>query len=152
VSIDSRALFNVLTGYAASSGLFDSVTGHEPKAAPSPTGVSASIWWAGTEPILSSGVNSVSVRVEFQCRVYTTMLQEPQDDIDPRIMDAVDVMFTALIGDFDFGSQARYVDVLGSDGERLRAVPGYLTQDSKVFRVADIFVPVLVNDAYAEVA
>lgn len=151
MTIDTRQAFATLTGYAASSGFFDSVNGHEPKSAPN-TGVSASFWVTDLRAIQSSGLTSVSVRLEFACRIALNMLTEPQDDIDPRIMDATDSMLSALCGDFDFGSQARYIDILGSDGEPLRAQPGYVEQDTKMFRVMVIFIPILINDAYAEVA
>jgi hypothetical protein len=151
MSIDSRQAFATLTGYAASSGFFDSVNGHEPKSAPG-TGVSASFWINDLRPIQSSGLAAVSMRLEFACRIALNMLTEPQDDIDPAVMDAVDAMLGALIGDFDFGGQGRYIDVLGSDGEPLRAQPGYVNQDSKMFRVMVILIPILINDAYTEVA
>ena len=114
--------------------------------------MTAAVWINDLRPIQSSGLASVSVRLEFCCRIGLSMLTEPQDDIDPRVMDAVDSMFLALCGDFDFGSQARYIDLLGSDGEALRALAGYVEQDSKMFRVVTIFVPILINDAYVEVA
>lgn len=153
MSIDSRAMFNALTSLAAKTGQFQSVTGHEPKSAPAPSDVSCSIWANDLRPVQSSGLSSISIRLEFACRIYTSMLQEPQDGIDPRILDATDALFSAIIGNFDLDlSDTRYVDVLGSDGEGLRALPGYLTQDGKVFRVMEIFVPIIINDAYPEVA
>lgn len=151
MSIDTRQAFATLTGYAARSGYFDSVNGHEPKAAPG-SGVSASFWVNDLRTIQSSGLASVSVRLEFACRIAMNMLTEPQDDIDPSVMDATDSMFLALCGDFDFGSQVRYIDLLGSDGEPLRAQAGYVDQDSKKFRVMVIFIPILINDAYVMVS
>ena len=153
MGLNSRAMFNALTSLAAATGQFDFVTGHEPKGAPSATGLTCAVWLGDIRPIQSSGQASVSMRVEFQCRIFTSMLQEPQDGIDPRIMDAVDSFLAAIIGNFDLDlSDGRYVDVLGSDGDSLRAIPGYLEQDRKLFRIMEVFVPVLVNDVYAEVA
>jgi len=153
MAIDSAALFNALTSFAASSGQFDSVTGHEPKAAPAPTGVSCSVWVSDLRPIQSSGLASVSMRIEFTMRVYTSMLQEPQDGIDPRVLGATDAIFSALAGNFDIDvNGVRYIDVFGSDGEQLRAVAGFADQDGKKFRVMEVFVPVVLNDVYSEVA
>ena len=144
---DPVQAFATLTGYAASSGLFDAVNGHEPKAAPA-TGLAASFWINDLRTIQSSGLDSASMRLEFACRISMNMLTEPQDDIDPAVLRAAWSMFMALCGDFDFGSQARYIDTLGSDGEPLRAAPGYVNQDSKIFRVMVIYIPVLINDAF----
>jgi hypothetical protein len=152
MAIDSVALFNALTSLAASSGQFDVVTGHEPKGAPTLTGVSCAVWVSDLRTIQSSGLASVSMRIEFTMRVYTNMLQEPQDSIDPRILGATDAIFSALAGNFDIDvNGVRYIDVLGSDGEALRATAGFADQDGKKFRVMEIFVPVILNDVYAEV-
>jgi hypothetical protein len=148
MAIDSRALINELTTAASTRGLFDSVNGHEPKAAPPRSGVSCAVWWSGLNSVRSSGLGALSVRVQFTMRIYTSMLQEPQDAIDPAVMDAADALFAYLAADFEISGQARYVDLLGSDGEPMGATPGYLTQDGKVFRTVDIMVPVIINDAY----
>lgn len=150
MSIDARGLIATLEGYCASSGMFETVVGHEPQSAPTRTGLTAAVQFMEMRSC-TSGLNSTSVRVELWVRVFTNGLQKPEDDIDPRIMDAADVIFGALCGDFDFGSQARYVDLRGSDGEPLRALAGYITIDKTQFRTVDVVVPVLINDAYAEV-
>ncbi len=153
MGINSTGLMNALTSMASSSGLFINVLGHEPKAAPTTDGMTCAVWWMGIAPVLSSGQSAVSVRVEFWMRVYNSMLQEPQDNIDPQVMVATDYLLETLFGNFDIDvGGTRYVDVFGADGDGVRATPGYLTQDSKAFRTVDIVVPVIVNDAYLEVA
>lgn len=152
MTINSKAIMDQLTSYAAASGLFESVIGHEPKAAPPRTGVACGVWFDNLTTVQSSGLAAASVRLEFTMRIFTSMLQEPQDSIDPRVMDATDAMFTALIGDFDVAGNARYLDVLGSDGDPLRAESGYVDQDGTKFRVVTISIPIIINDAYVEVA
>jgi hypothetical protein len=92
------------------------------------------------------------LRVLMDQGIYMSMLAEPQDDIDPRLMEATDKLFASLVGDFTLGGQARYIDVFGSEGESLRADPGYISQDGKIFRVMTIAVPVILNDVHEEVA
>lgn len=153
MTIDPDAYFNALTSLAAESGFFDTTTGHEPKAAPSSTGVSCSVWFNDMSAVQSSGLASASIRIEFTMCVYTSMLSEPQDGIDPRIIRAAGSLFTALIGEFALSlGDARYVDVFGSDGEQLRAIGGYLDQDGKKFRVINTMVPIIINDAFTESA
>jgi len=149
--LNSSRFLDYVTSLAASLGLFDSVTGHEPKAAPAPTGVSCSVWVSSLRPA-SSGVASVSVRLEIQARCYTSMLTDPQDAIDPKVTDAAGLLMNALIGNFTVAGQARAVDVFGMDGEGLRATAGYLNQDGKLFRVMDVMIPIIVNDLWNEVA
>lgn len=149
--IDSRGLFDALTTFAATSGQFDSVTGHEPNSSPSQTGVSCSVWFSALTNALS-GLSGLSIRVEFQVRIYASVLKSDGDSIDPRVMDAADAFMTSLVGSFTLAGKARYVDLLGSEGEGLRAIAGYIEQNDAKFRVIDIMVPIIINDAYTEIA
>lgn len=146
--IDIDDLFSKLTSGMQASGLFVSVLQHEPKAAPSSDGITGAVWNATISPIQRSGQDALSMRVQFQVRIFSSMLAEPQDGIDPAIMRAADSFMAYLAKNFTFSGTTRYTDFLGSEGEGLRATTGYVTQDRKVFRVMDIFVPVLINDAY----
>jgi hypothetical protein len=151
--IDSHGMLNALTTLAAESGMFDQVMGHEPKAAPAQTGLTCGAWVSDLRTVPSSGLASVTMRLEIQLRVFTSMLREPQDSIDPAVLDATDALLFAIVGQFQLGlSDTRYVDILGSDGEPLRATSGYLSQDSKLYRVMDIFVPIVINDVYTYAA
>jgi hypothetical protein len=149
--MDFSAAMDYVTSAAAATGYFDQVTGHEPKAAPGRTGLTASAWVQTWEPA-TSGLNSVSMRFEVTLRIFTSMLQEPQDEIDLRLMQAVDAVFAYVIGHFQGLSGSRYVDVFGADGDRMRAALAYAEQDSKKFRIADITIPVVINDCYTETA
>jgi hypothetical protein len=99
----------------------------------------------------SSGLASTSFRVTFNVRIYSSMLQEPQDAIDPTMLAAVDLLLADYIGSFTLGGLLREVDVRGIDGNPLRVDAGYLGQDGKMYRVLTISVPCVINDLYAEV-
>lgn len=153
MSLDSRAMLTALKDTASKIGAIDSVLGHEPKAAPSVTGVTCAIILMSARPTQSSGLASMSMVVEYWLRLYTSALQDPQDSIDVKVLDATDELLLAIAGQFTLGlSAVRYVDVLGSDSDGLRAEAGYLTQDSKPFRTMDVKVPIVINDAYSLVA
>ena len=66
-------LFDQVTSHAASLGLFDTVTSHEPKNAPG-NGLWCAIWVQGIGPVPSSGLASVSGRVELRVRIGSSML------------------------------------------------------------------------------
>lgn len=147
--MDTTSIMHAVVSHAMSLGLFDSVNQHEPKNAPGGSLI-CSIWWNGTEAVDSSGLASTTARVEFNVRLQIPMLRQPVDRIDPDIMNAQDILMGAYVGDFTLGGLVRQVDVRGIHGEKLRAIPGYITQDQKVFRVADIQLPLIVNDAWTE--
>lgn len=148
---DFRDAIAYVTGAAWQTGLFDAVTGHEPKAAPGRSGLTGSAWVQDWRPV-TSGLSSVSMRFEVTFRVFCSMMTEPQDDIDIAVMTAVDAIMAYFIGHFAGLTGSRYVDVFGADGEGLGASMGYAEQDRAKFRIADITVPVVLNDVYAESA
>ena len=152
MTLNSRAIFTAVQDHAETLAIFDRVGKHEPKNAPG-NGLSCAIWAGPLRAVAAaSGLASVSARMELMIRVYNPMLQKPEDDVDPTVLDAVDALFAAYAGDFELGGLVRDVDLLGQHGTPLSAVPGYLNQDSKLFRVIDVTLPLIINDLWNEVA
>ncbi len=145
-------IFDAVVSDAQRSGYFDKVNRHEPKKAPG-TGLTAAIWLESMEPIgLISGLASTSARLVFKLRVYQHMLMEPQDMIDPRMAKALANLMRRYHDDFDFEGAIRNIDLLGAYGVSLSAITGYLDIDGKMFRIADLTIPCLVNDVWPQVS
>jgi hypothetical protein len=151
MALDSEAIIEAVASHAMASGWFDRVNQHEPKNAPG-YGVTAAVWVEDIRPALSSGLASSSALLVLSVRLYTSMLQEPQDAIDPNMAKAVDALFAAYAGDFTLGGLVRHVDLRGSEGSPLQAKAGYINQDQRMYRVFTITLPVVVNDAWDEEA
>ena len=152
MSFDYQALEDAAVSAALTLGLFDKVQGHEPKNAPG-HGLTAAVWAQEIRPIQAGGLAATSGRVELATRVYTNMLREPQDAIDPAVLKAADALMAAYSGNFDLDiAGVRCVDLLGMYGDPLSARAGYLNQDGKLYRVMTVTVPVIVNDLWVQVA
>ena len=154
MSFDAAAvdnLFAALVTDAELTGLFETVQTHEPKSAPQ-NGLNCSVWVDTIKPVRTSGLNSTSGLVTFFIRIYNSMLAEPQDDIDPQILAAVGVLMNTYSGDFELGDVAdvRMVDLLGAYSDGLSAQAGYMSIDSKMFRVMVITLPVVLNDMFPQ--
>ena len=150
--MNASALMSSLVSHALTAGLFDSANKHEPKAAPG-TGLNAAIWVQSISPLqLQSGLDSTSARIEFALRIYSNMLAEPQDEIDPQIIDAAEKLMTAYSGDFTLGDSIAFVDLIGVHGQGLSAEAGYINVSGGMFRVMTITIPLIVNDAYTQTA
>lgn len=147
--MDALDLIRRVADHALTLGVFDAVNRHEPKAKPG-NGISAAVWVDQITPIPSSGLVSTSVRFAVQVRLYTNMLAEPQDMIDPNLVAACDALMGAYSADFTLGGQVRSVDLLGAHGVPLSAQAGYLNVDGALFRVITITVPLIVNDAWEQ--
>lgn len=148
MALNTKGILLALMDAASTSGLFETVNGHEAKNAPG-KGLSAEVYVSGFAPAMrQSGLDATSMLLTATVRIRTDMFGEPADDIDPMIMGAVDALFAAYSGDFDLGGLVRNVDLLGMCGTPLSGKPGYINQDGKLFRCFDITVPLIINDVY----
>lgn len=150
--IDSADVVNRLASHAKALGCFDRVLKHEPKNKPG-RGLTYALWLNRIEPARSrSGLRYTDARIEMVGRIYTSMLQEPQDGIDVNIMNAADKVFNAYTGDFDLGSEDRFIDLLGiTQRDPLKCESGYINIDNMVYRVFTLNIPVIVSNAWEQV-
>lgn len=152
MALDIRTILAAVESHALASGYFDAVNGHEPKSAPQ-NGLTAAVWVEQIGPARGgSGLDSTSARLALNVRLYTPMMQEPEDAIDPALMDALDALMAAYSGDFELGGLVRSVDLLGTYGDPLGARAGYLTTTGAEYRVMTITLPLIVNDLWEQVA
>lgn len=143
-------VFDEVESHCLRSGLFERVNTHEPKASPG-NGLSAAVWVQRIGPLAAaSGLASTTGRLELRIRIFSNMLQEPQDAIDPNILLTVDTLLEQFSGDFRLGGRVRNVDLLGAHGEGLSAQAGYVKVQSSNYRVMDIVLPLIINDIWAQ--
>ena len=146
------ALFSAVVSEAQQLGVFAEVRQHEPKNAPTASGLTLAVWLQGIKPTRASGLAAVSGVVGFRARIYSNMLAEPQDGIDPELLAAAGLLMETYSGSFTLGGTVRNVDLFGSEGTALAAEAGYIQHDNRMFRVMEISLAVIVNDMWDEVA
>lgn len=145
---DVPAIIAALESHALSLGMFANVNGFEPKAAPS-NGLHGALWVDDlAPPPRRNGLSATSLRLAFHFRISLPMMTEPQDSIDPTILVAVMALMRAYSGDFSLGGEAAFIDLLGAHGAPLAARAGYLNQDSRMFRVMVLAIPIILNDVF----
>jgi hypothetical protein len=145
-----QAVFAAIQSAAQGLGVFERVYTHEPKSAPG-AGLSFACWWDSLDPYpAGSGLSAVSGRVQFSARLYRAYMAKPEDLIDPVLLSAVCSFLAALSGAFSLGGTVRNADLLGESGSALSAQAAYLEMDGKPYRVADITIPVIINDLWTE--
>lgn len=149
MSLATTDIRDAVVTHALSVGIFDQVNQHQPKNPPG-TGLSCSITGDRIGGIRSSGLASLSARLVLTVQIFYSMQSEPADDIDAVVLDAIDQLFTAYCGDFTLGGLVRAVDLIGSDGQGLDAVLGYVTIDGIDYRHAAITLPLIINDVWTE--
>lgn len=151
MGMDIKDKFDRLQSICMATGRFDRVNTHEPKNAPG-RGLTAALWIDKVQPA-SSGLAKTNVKVVFKIRLYTSMLMEPPDLIDPELMYALDDVMAALTADFTLGDTIQAIDLLGKEqGHPLMMESGYINIDTRVMRVFTINVPLILNDTWEQVA
>ena len=150
MALDIVTILDAVESHALASGYFAAVNGHEPQSPPT-SGVTCAVWVEQIGPARGgSGLASTSARLALFVRLYTSLLQQPADAIDPDLMAALDALMAAYSGDFTLGGLVREVDLLGAYGDPLSARAGYLVESGNEYRVMTITLPVIVNDLWQE--
>lgn len=150
--VNVQALVDAVLSHAQATGLFDRVMAYEPKRKPG-NGLSAAAWLNSVEPIaLRSGLAVTSALVTMNLRLYTGIVMEPPDAIDPNLSEACGSLIGRLTADFTLDGLVSQIDLLGAYSGGLRAPAGYLQQDQTVYRVYTIYIPCVIDDLWAQVA
>jgi len=79
-------------------------------------------------------------------RLYMNMMDQPQEQIEFLLNEAASSITEDLMADFDLGATVRHVDVGGIYGQPLEVVYGYLELSGVMYRVADLTVPLVVDN------
>lgn len=155
MSFDPQAMVDVLQSHALSLGVFESVNGHEPLSPPN-QGLTAAIWADYLGPAPGSGLAVTTGLLVMNVRLYRSMRSEPQDAIDPAMLQACWSLMAAYSADFTLGivdqnnESAAYVDLLGITRSRLEARAGYIDQENVTYRVMTITLPVILPDLWTQ--
>jgi hypothetical protein len=150
--MEIAAFIDAVVSHAMTTGYFTAVNAHEPKSKPG-TGIHCAVWVQSVVPIEElSGLNRTAGRVLMNVRLYTPMLQDPMDAIDPNMVEALDKLFDAYHGDFTLDGLINHVDLLGAYGVPLTAQAGYVEQSNTLYRIITMELPLIVNDLWEQTA
>jgi hypothetical protein len=148
---DAGPVLDAVRSHAQSTAAFNVLMSHEPKQAPG-AGLTFACWLSAMDPIeRASGLAVTSLRVELTVRVYMPFMGSDPDTVDTRVAHVTSALFAKYIADFDLFESADAVDIKGIYGDKLGMRGGFLNQDNKLFRVADIRIPLIFFDVYPEV-
>lgn len=151
MAVSAREIFNAMKSHAMGLGVFDQTTTHEPKSAQG--GRHFAVWLDEYGPARGkSSLIATTGRLVFMARITQNMLADPQDEIEPEMLLAVDRLIDVYSGDFTLGGLIQEIDLLGETGTPLSWRAGYLPQDGKLYRAIIVTIPAIVNDLYEQEA
>ncbi len=150
--MDTGDIIDAVVSHAQALGVFDMVNQHEPKSAPG-SGITCAVWSQSIGPARrQSGLNATTASLVMNVRLYMNMLTEPQDWIDPAMVSAADLLMNSYSSDFTLDGLVRNVDLLGMAGPAMTGTSGYVKIDGAMMRIITIVLPLIINDAWEQVA
>lgn len=150
MALDPAPIFDAGVSHAMSLGLFENVNGSPAQVSPG-YGLAYFFEFVRMTAVRTSGLDTTSVRIQFAGHIYTTLEQEPADQIDPHVLTATGRLWQAYAADFTLGGLVRCVDVFGAHGEPLDARGGYPEINTVKIRAVTFDLPVIVDDVFPQV-
>jgi len=102
----------------------------------------------------ASGLAETSCRLEFTVRITMPRTKKTPEEVDRALLYASVTLINAFSSDFELtnvpDNLVRNIDLLGAYGQALGMHPGWLTEGEVRYRVADITLPVILNDTFAQ--
>ena len=145
MAFNIKATIQSINSFLRAGGYVSQASVGEPKSPPTEY-VSASVIMDSFSVVsltLGTTIELQSVTI----RLYLNMLMEPTEEVEYKLAEVASQIGSDLLGDYDLGASIRNVDVGGQHGSPLRAQWGYVDLGGTMFRVVDIFVPLIVDDS-----
>tara|TARA_R100001530_G_scaffold33644_3_gene26392 strand:- start:968 stop:1423 length:456 start_codon:yes stop_codon:yes gene_type:complete len=146
VAFAIKTTLESIQGYLAASGYFHDVQIGEPKQPPAGE-LAAAIYMSSVNVVLVFANGGTRENHQIMVRIYLNMLSLPEEDIEKRMAEVVSKVTSDLIGDADQRGTVMTIDVGGMHGPALNIRWGHVDVGGTMYRVADMLVPVIVDDS-----
>tara|TARA_R110002020_G_scaffold393611_1_gene603772 strand:+ start:69 stop:524 length:456 start_codon:yes stop_codon:yes gene_type:complete len=146
MAFDASNTLDAVAGHLLASGYLRDVMIGEPKSPPSGDQLTASVFLNSisvAEVTLGTTIESHVLTL----RIFRNMLAEPTETMEKEFAKAVSSILSDIIGEFDLGGSVRSIDVAGIYGSSIAVSYGYLDLGGTMFRIADITLPLIVDDS-----
>lgn len=145
-----NALIGALADHASTLGVVDVVQEHQVVTPPGP-GITCAIWLQAVKPARgASGLDTTSMLLTFNVRLYKPITALPPDQIDPALVDAQYQIMNAYSTAFTLGGLVREVDLLGRFGDGMASIAAYMSIADAQYRIITISVPLLVDNVFGQ--
>jgi hypothetical protein len=141
MAVTMRSALLQLQSFLDASGYFRTTSIGEPT--DPPDGVHGAVMLSAYSHPVTTLSNTVERR-DVTVRIYMDALTEPRSEIEFVLDETVANIQAAMVADFDVGSTVRNIDVTSMNTRF-----GYQTIGNRMYRLADILVPMIIDDSGA---
>lgn len=139
---------SALSSALKATGVFEAVVSAEPKSSPPTKGMSVALFLASIGPGEIT-LSQASAVYTFTVRIFLNALGQSPEALELAIAAGVDTIMDKLAEDFTLGDSIRAPDFGGIFGTQVGGETGYIEVNGNMFRVFDLTVPLIVNDAWS---
>lgn len=148
MAFNINSTLDTVLSYLKADGRFPNVQIGEFKQPPvTKEKIAAAVFMDRVEVILLFANGGTRENHVVTIRVYKDMLEEPEASVEKAVAFAISEISSDLMGDFDLGASIVNIDVAGAHGPVYGAVWGYIEVSGRNYRIADITVPLIVDDS-----
>jgi len=141
-----KSTLQAVASYMEASGYIRNVSVGEPKQPLEGRGLSAAIFMSSANVVELTLATTIEVHVAM-IRVYADMLREPLEANEFEMSEVVGDILSDLLGEYDLGGTIRNIDAAGQYGTAVSTSWGHIDLSGKMYRIADITLPLIVDDS-----
>ena len=142
-----KASVEALRDFGKKSGYFSDVVIGEPTKVLAGEKLSAAVYTQSAR-VVAVAVNGGTVEVHtVTFRIYRKALTDPVSAAELELALGVQQLLSDILADSDLGATIRAIDVGGIYGETVGTEWGYVELGGVLYRVADITIPLIVDDS-----
>ena len=135
-----------LQDFVAKTGSFSGIIIGEPAKIAAGEQLSAAIYMEEARVVELTLGTTIEVHTAT-LRIYRKALTDPPGDAELEIAVAVQKLLSDILADADLGASIRAIDVGGIYGAAVGTKWGYIELGGVIYRVADITIPLIVDDS-----
>ena len=148
MAFNISATLDQVVSYLKADGRFPNAQVGEFKQPPSTVErLAAAVWMDRAEVVLVFADGGTREKHVVTLRVYKDMLEEPEVDVEKGVAVAISEISSDLLGDYDLGGTIMSIDAAGAHGTSYGAAWGYVEVSGRMYRIADITLPLIVDDS-----
>lgn len=150
MSAGADDVLRALRDHARLTGRFEHARIGEYKKTPGPK-LRFAVWLENLgSAAFGSGLSSTAGLVAATARLYMPTDHRPEDEVETLPAAAADLYLGRLNADLTLGGLVRNIDVLAEQGQQLLWEFGHIVYDQTIYRIADLPVRCVVNDAWPQ--
>ena len=141
---DIKPVIQAIESFVAQNGYQGKVGVGEPKSPPAEE-IAAAVFLRSLS-VIDATLTTLDGHAMVTIRLYRDMLAEPTEDNEYKLAAAAFQLLADVAAGFTLSGLVRHVDFAGAGGNTLVVQFGYTDIGGRLFRIADIDMPMIIND------